>query len=265
MGRVGTKVALYIVKGLRVRNNPLFGILRPRQRDDRMDLNLNNSRDMKIRTVSLQNERMIKMNDARETAWMDEVYIGQTIKSAKTRRNRNNHTKPYDLLADLGPCPCSVDQVYSLGVRIQYYVGDIYLELERLNQGVAKNQYKKLALSQLDGKNEVEKLANINLNKLLSYFYNNGGPIIDSPVSEQMARELRPFYIRISTNFLKQLDLIVSLASKGYMSVSELECTINNSVTEMYSAMSMLFPVDEMKEAFDDLTRVRESISNNSK
>lgn len=202
------------------------------------------------------------MNDARETAWMDELYIGQTIKSSKTRRNRNNSVKTYDVLVDLGPCPCSVDQVYSLGVRIQYYVGDIYLELERVNQGALKNQYKKLALRQLDGKNEVEKLANLNLNRLLTYFYNNGGPIIDSPVSEQMAREISPFYIRITTNFLKQLDLIVGMASKGNFTVNELERMVNNLVTEMYITISMLFPMEEMKDAFDDLTGVRESISN---
>jgi hypothetical protein len=201
------------------------------------------------------------MNDPRENAWNDDLYIPQTAKAPKARRNRTRNTRSENVLVDLGPCPRSVDQVYSLGVRIQYHIGDIYLELERVNQGTAKSQYKKLALMQLDGKAEIEKLANINLNQLLSYFYNNGGPIIEPPVSEEMAQEVRPFYIRLSENFLKQLDFIVNLASKGRMTVSEIEDTINHSVAELYLTLTMLFPQDEMKKAFNDLIRVRTNIA----
>lgn len=200
------------------------------------------------------------MNDPRENAWNDDFYIPTTAKTSKPRRNRNKSAKSSNILADLGPCPRSVDQIYSLGVRIQYHIGDVYLELERVNQGTAKSQYKTLALRQLDGKGEIEKLANINLNRLLSYFYNNGGPVIEPPVSEELVQEVRPFYVRLSENFLKQLDFIVNLASKGRMNVSEIEDTINHSVAELYLTLTMLYPQDEMKKAFSDLIRVRENI-----
>ncbi|MEA4926226.1 MAG: hypothetical protein VB084_13060 [Syntrophomonadaceae bacterium] len=201
------------------------------------------------------------MNDAREKAWNDDLYIPQTAKSTKARRNRKKKIFSDNVLADLEPCPRSVDQVYSLGVRIQYHIGEIYLELERLNQGNAKSHYKALALRQLDGKDEIEKLANINLNHLLTYFYNNGGPIIEPPVSEEMVQEMRPFYIRLSENFLKQMDFIVNLASKGRMTITEIESTIDHSVSELYLTMSMLFPIEEIKDAFNDLIMVRKNIS----
>lgn len=203
------------------------------------------------------------MSDRKNMAWLDDVYIGTASQPPKTRRNRKNRTKQGVAAGEPGPCPCSVDQVYSLGINIQYYVGDIYLELGRRNQEPDKNQYKSLAMKQLDGKNAIEKLANINLTRLLSYFYNNGGPIIEPPLSEEMARDIQPFFTRISSNFMEQLDVIVDMVSKTSLSAHELEHMISGNVIDMYTTMSMLFPIDEIKDAFNDLIGVQEKISGN--
>jgi hypothetical protein len=200
---------------------------------------------------------LIKMNDAKEMNRMAQIMEENSRKSPRAKRNHNNHTKPVIESAVLGTLPCSVDQVYSLGVRIQYYVGDIYLELERLNKGSSKNQFKNLALKQLDAKDQIEELAKMNLNRLLTHFYNAGGPIIVPPISERMAQEIQPFFTRISANCLKQLDAIVWMVSKGSFSASELEFTINDHINDMYTTLSMLFPVDEIKDAFNDLMRIR--------
>lgn len=190
------------------------------------------------------------MNKVNDRILLDELYAAS--KSSKPRRTRRS-PKTIDTLTNLGTCPRSVDEVYSLGIKLQYYIGDIYLALNSIHQGEVKALYQELALKQLDAKDEIQKLANENLNKLLAYFYNNGGPIIESPVSEQMAKEMQPFYNRISANFLKQLDDWVIKASKQDMDADEVERTINNIFIEMYSTMSMLFPVEEVQDAFKEL------------
>lgn len=210
---------------------------------------------------------MIKMNEAREMKIADKMYVGYNQKKEstkavpKTRRTRNCRTKAVDELINFGSCPCSVDEVYSLGISLQYYIGDIYLDLEA-TQGPQKFLYKKLALNQLDIKEEIAKLANANLNQLLCYFYNNGGPIIEAPVSEEMAKEIQPFFNRIAVNFMNQLDVIVSMASKGNMDPSELESAINNNIIAMYTTMRKLFQVDEIENAFNELISIRKALSN---
>jgi len=211
------------------------------------------------------NERMIKMSEAKENKAAEKIYIDfnqheETKKAAKKpRRNRSTRTQTEETV-NLGPCPRSADEVYSLGVSLQYYIGDIYLELEALTQGEQRLQYQNLALSQLTVKQEIEKLANENLNRLLWYFYNHGGPVIEAPVTEKMAKEIQPFFNRIAVNFLNQLDVLVRLASKGNMSPSELESTINDGIIDMYATMSMLFNTDEIKDAFSELIEIIRSL-----
>lgn len=201
------------------------------------------------------------MNDIKNANLLEDMYSVAATKLPKPRRNRKNN-RPGDLPEDLGACPRTADQVYSLGINIQYCVGDIYLELSRLNQGTVKNQFKTRAIQQLDGKNEIEKLANINLNKLLTYFYNNGGPVIEPPLTEQTAREIQPFFARITANFMKQLNGIAAMAAKSNLSAGDLDNMINGDIIDMYTTMSMFFPIDEIKDAFNDLIRVRENLSN---
>jgi hypothetical protein len=196
------------------------------------------------------------MNKANDITVVDEPYIESASTASKPRRTRRS-AKAVDVLIDLGPCPRSIDEVYSLGIKMQYYIGDIYLRLNALHQGSVKTLYKELALKQLDTKKEIQKLADDNLNELLSFFYNNGGAIIEPLVSEQMAKEMQPFFNRISANFLKQVDVLVSKASKEETNASELEPMINNILIEMYTTMSMLFPIQKMKDAYNELISLR--------
>lgn len=154
-------------------------------------------------------------------------------------------------------CPKNVDGVYSLGVSLQNYIGAIYLELNSMNKEYKKNIYTNLALNQLGIKKEIEKLAKDNLNRLLAYFYENGGPIIEAPVSEQSVNEIRPFFNKIVTNFINQVEYFANRASIGEMSTDALDNEINGQVISMYQAMSSLFKIDEMENAFKDLISVR--------
>lgn len=201
------------------------------------------------------------MSEANQMKLMNKIYTAYNRnEDAKKPAKKPRRTRSTTEVVTLGHCPCSVDEVYSLGVSLQYCIGDIYLQLETMCRGDQKIKYKNLALLQLDIKEEIEKLANENLNKLWLYFYNNGGPVIQSPVSEKMAREIQPFFNRIASNFLNQVNVLVSLAAKRNMNASELESAINNNVIDMYTTMAMLFRVDEIQDAFDQLINVRRAV-----
>jgi hypothetical protein len=218
---------------------------------------------------TIENERkMIDMNEAQELQ-----VVQQSNRSLRRKKNtckvelkslraRNYQSKTSDELVNLEPCPRSVDDVYSLGVRLQYYIGAIYLELDSLNQGSQQIPYTSLALRQLEGKEAIEKLVNANLNHLLWQFYNSGGAIIEAPVSEQLAKEIQPFFNRIMANFLNHLDVMMSMTVNGDMSASDLDDAINNNIITMYSVLWKLFKDDEMKNAFSELSSIRRAMVN---
>jgi hypothetical protein len=97
----------------------------------------------------------------------------------------------------------------------------------------------------------------------LWYFYNNGGPIIEAPVSEQLAKEIQPFFNRIMANLLNQLDVMMNMTANGDISASDLDDSINNNIIAMYTVMSKLFKVDEVKDAFNDLIEIRRAFGSN--
>jgi hypothetical protein len=221
--------------------------------------------NMKICTITVNCEKeVVDMNEAKEIKVMSKMISSFYQKKAskkeapKTRRTRNYRTKVNSKLVNMEPVPCSADEVFSLGVSLQYYIGAIYLELAESNQGPHKVQYKDLALGQLEGKVEIEKLAKDNLNRLLTYFYNNGGPIIERPVSELMSKGIQPFFNRIVANFLDQVNALVQRVTEENISASQLEETINNYIITMYTSMCKLFLVDEIQTAFKELIGVRE-------
>lgn len=170
------------------------------------------------------------------------------------------NTRVADKIARTIPCPRSMNDVYSLGVSLQYSIGETFLEIAELNQGNKRNLFTQLALKQLDAKAEIENLANANLNRLLAFFYNNGGPVIEPPVTNEQVKEIQPFFNRIMSNFYNQLDDSVQLTSKGSMNVEELDKVINNVLIDMYSTMRKLYQADEIVTAFDELIRIRENI-----
>lgn len=150
--------------------------------------------------------------------------------------------------------PCSVEEIYNLGISLQYYIGGIYLNLANQSKGEQKKCYSKLALAQLNVKKAILKMVNEHLNERLYYFYNNGGPVIKPPVSEREAKKLSGFFNRIVANYLNQIDVSVAIAAEGGMTADKLESEINNIVMHMFSSLSNLYRHDDMKQAFNNMS-----------
>lgn len=153
-------------------------------------------------------------------------------------------------------CPRSVEEVYWLGVNIQNYLATIYNELIVLSTSPAKNIYRKLALKQVEVKQEIENLAKENTNRLLQYFYDNGGPIIEAPVSEKTAVELKPYFKQFMDSFLNQVTLLVNKASGNEITAGDFNFEINYQVISMYIAMSKLYQAEDVKNAFTQLNDI---------
>ncbi len=162
-------------------------------------------------------------------------------------------TKSAELLNPMS-CPRSVEEAYSLGISLQYYIGDIYLTLAGSITG-HKKIFNDIAIAQLDTKNKLQKLANTALNEKLAYFYNNGGCIIEPPVSEIQAKEINGFFNRIVANCLNQIDVIVTMATEGSTPPKELESEINNIIIRMYTSLGKLYQAADIKCAFEAMAR----------
>lgn len=153
-------------------------------------------------------------------------------------------------------CPRCMNDVYSLGISLNYYIGNLYLQLADSSQGEIKTQYEKLALKQLDDKEQIENLIKIHTNELLCYFYNNGGPIIEPPLSEEAAKEKQPFFNRVVDNFFVKLEASNHLTSSNIMNPDELENLVNASTIELYTNLAKLIQVEEIVKAFNELIKI---------
>lgn len=163
----------------------------------------------------------------------------------------NYHTKAAYELASSLPCPKSANDVYSLGVSLQYCIRVKYIELA--GHSIDKDFLMDQAAQQLAIKKKIEELATFKLNVLLEKFYDQGGPIMEDPVSKQMVREIQPFFNRIMSRFLQALDEITCQAVIKNSSVKEMVFEVNCQITETYSALGRMFPVKEIESAFADL------------
>ena len=157
-------------------------------------------------------------------------------------------------------CPRYMNDVYSIGTDLQYYIGDIYLWLSEVSRGDLKNHYRQIALDQLEIKKRIEEINNARLNELLVHFYNSGGTVIDPPLSYQQSEEMQPFFYRILNTFTKKLESSLVSAANGSINPDELESLVNSDIIEMYSNMSKLIAVDELAKAFWDLIAIRERV-----
>jgi hypothetical protein len=147
-------------------------------------------------------------------------------------------------------CPRSKEEVYSTGIKLLYLVGDIYLKYTNTSKGFPKNTLKALALKQLDRKTEIQKLAEKEFNEKLNYFYNNGGPIIEPPVSENQAKEINGFFNRIAVNYLNQIDVTIRKASQDHF---ELEIEINKIMVRMLTDLANLYHDNDIRKAFKEM------------
>jgi hypothetical protein len=172
----------------------------------------------------------------------------------------NYYTKAAYELASSTPCPRSANDVYSMGVSLQYCIRAKYLEIDGLRRSImGQNFLVDQAKRQLAIKTEIEKQANYNLNVLLQKFYDQGGPIMEDPVSEEMVKNVRPFFNRIRSSFLQSLDETAHQTAIGKLSVEEMVTDVNRQITEMYNALGRMFPVAEVTGAFTDLIEIRQS------
>ncbi len=161
-----------------------------------------------------------------------------------------------EVLKDMGSCPRSIDEVYSMGIKVVNFIGNIYGEMaakhcdDRSLQGEINRQ--------LVFKNRIQQLADHNLNQLLDYFYSNGGPIIEPPVSEQTAKEIQPFFSRITVNALTQ---IAALTDRNQaVSPAEASEVISAVTVNTYEGISRLYAGSpEVKAAFEELMQLHKN------
>lgn len=164
--------------------------------------------------------------------------------------------KAFGTLMKIDQCPRNINDVYGLGVRLHNYILDRYLELAALDNWSEKSLCENLAGEQLKGRQQIESMAEYNLNRMLTYFYNNGGPVIEDPVSEMEARLILPFFTRIMVNFEKHVHALLMSAIKGQTLTRHIEASINGMLISTYSAISDLYQNADMQDAFMELADV---------
>ncbi|MGS0763482.1 hypothetical protein [Syntrophomonas curvata] len=153
-------------------------------------------------------------------------------------------------------CPRCTEEVYSLGAELKDYLGQSYLDLGGRVREAQKNMLKKLATRYFENKKEITNLINADLNRDLAYFYENGGPIIEPPVTEQNIKDIEPFFYKAMANFFSQLDAMAYIVGKGEMSVTELERETYQYITGLFNIMGRLYQNPEVRKAFNELIRI---------
>ncbi len=172
------------------------------------------------------------------------------MKTAQTIKI-NYYTKAAYEQASSLPCPRSVNDVYNLGVSLQYCVRAKYLEMADLMN--EKAYLTAQAAHQLKNKSKIEKLAAYNLNVQLSKFYAEGGPIMEGPVTNETAAQIQPFFGRNMSRFLQTLDELSSQMLTKRMSEQEMAAAIDQQMIETLEAMKKMFQDEEMELAFAEL------------
>ena len=189
-------------------------------------------------TANIEKERRIIMSEAARK----EYKIDAIRKSLK-----NLNTIAY---------PRSVEEVFSLGIGFQYFIGSIYMEIAECRTTKQKGEFVRLALRQMDIKDKIVKLANANLNNVLRYFYENGGPVIETRV-EEIDKGKQSFFDKLIINCLQQVDIVVEIALKGEMAASEVEKAINGYFVDLYTDLGKLVSSGQIKNAYAQLIEVR--------
>jgi len=99
----------------------------------------------------------------------------------------------HETVADPISCPrCEID-VYSLGIFIEDYLINTFMELARRNKK-SDNIFEALAENHIARRDKMRELAYNSLNRSLIYFYAQGGPVIEPPVSEQYIMKATPSF-----------------------------------------------------------------------
>ncbi len=171
----------------------------------------------------------------------------------------NYYTKAAYEMAYSHPCPRSVHDVCSLGASLQYCIRAKYIEITGSMPSKDKTFLMEQAARQLTIKTNIEKLAKYDLNVLVKKFYDDGGPIIEDPVSEQMVMDINPFFNRIISSFLQSLDEITYQTAIGKLSVEKMAADVEDQICQMYNTLARMFQIEEMERAYIDLIEIRQS------
>ncbi len=151
------------------------------------------------------------------------------------------------------PFPCSVEEVFALAISLQYYIGNLYLEMADICHEPQKTEYLNIAMQQLENKKAIEKSCNDYLNELMDYFYKTGGPIMDDRLNELQSKELQAFFQRILTNLLTHFDILVDMSLNGSLSLEQMRTEVNYYTLHSYSSWSKLYRNVKIQRAFNEL------------
>lgn len=151
-------------------------------------------------------------------------------------------------------CPrCDMD-VYFLGIFIEDYLVNTLMESARYNRN-PHNIFENLAENHMTRRDKMRELANSCINRSLVYFYAEGGPIIEPPISEQYIMKVTPSFNKIIVKFFGYLNTTLDIISK-VNNTGRIERDLTQYIIEMFAKLSCLYQEAEINEAFADLIRV---------
>lgn len=154
-------------------------------------------------------------------------------------------------------CPRCECEVYAVGISLEYFVGSIFLALADIDKGSPNAECTHLAMMQLERKEKIAEINNAKLNQMLQYFYDNGGPVMEFPVDEQRVAKIAPRFNALVNSLLHKMDALVIEASAGHIKIDQMEAEIGSSILETYTAMKALYREYELRNAYDELIRIR--------
>lgn len=150
-------------------------------------------------------------------------------------------------------CPRNAIDVYLLGVFIEDYLVNTLTELA--NKKPRNNNFITLVKSHVIRRDKMRELSKNCLNCSLAYFYANGGPIIEPPISEQYLIKVNPSFNRKIAKFSDQLNAILNIFARAN-NTEKAERELTNSIVELLARLNNLYQDAEIIEAFADLIRV---------
>ena len=191
------------------------------------------------------------LTDRTYASFEPNAYSVEICSSINQLRDHNGSISEF---VNLHSCPGSVQEVYALAISLQYYIGNLYLEMADMSPEPPKTQYMNLAMRQLENKNALEKICNDYLNELMDRFYKTGGPIMDDQLSELQLKDIQAFFKRILTNLLLHFDILVDMSFNASLSIEQMLTEINNYTFHTYATLGKLYSDDRIQRAFNVLT-----------
>lgn len=175
----------------------------------------------------------------------------------KLRDNSIRRCHNFDQAVKTFSCPRCIDDVYSFGTWLQYYLGEVYHHLGQSSQGNLKKQYSKMELVQLEGEKSILALMDNCLNKSISEFRNNRDKLREASISGEQFQETQALFDSIRDDFFHQVGDALQEAANYSISPAELESLVNSRVIRMYQKMSLIFQDQEIKGSFEKLIDLR--------